>query len=114
MTTIAAQNQSLCRNYLGIVDQTPHSNSMPWMVIHVGGYVLIVDYRDECSTPAMEAVAERFGEIVATDSIPSRKDAGSLFGCLIQIEGGDIDEIAGMVRDAYATATNDLKEGRPG
>lgn len=98
--------KQLCRNYLTIVDQTPRSESLTWLVIHVGGYVLIVDSREECSSSTMEDVAERFGVVADTDSIPSLRDnAGPLLGCLIQIDGGDVDEITEKVRAAYAIAT---------
>lgn len=96
--------QQLCRNYLTIIDSMPQP--VTWTVISVDRHVLVVDARDEATTMIMEAVAERFGEIIAMESIPSqRRNAGPLLGCLIRIGDGDADEIAGRVRAVYWTAT---------
>lgn len=63
--------KQLCRNYLQIIDSMPQP--VPWIVILVGGCILIVDVRDEAKARIMEAIAQRFGDIVAVAPIPSRQ-----------------------------------------
>ncbi|TWT73296.1 hypothetical protein [Allorhodopirellula solitaria] len=102
--------RQLCRNYIQLIDSMPQP--VPWIVIAVGTDILVVDAREEATTMIMEAVAERFGEILATESIPSRRrDAGSLLGCLIRIDSGDVDDMAGEVRAAFWLATEPEQGG---
>ena len=59
------QSQKLCRNYLYVIDAMPQS--VPWIVIAVARHFLVADSRDEAATMIMEAITERFGEIIAMD-----------------------------------------------
>lgn len=104
-----ATAKTLCRNYLTIIDSVPQP--IPWLAIAVDDCVFIVDARDEATSIIMEAVAGRFGDIVATESIPShRADAGPLLGCLIHATC-NADEAAGKVRAAYWLATEPDQDG---
>ncbi|WDQ16384.1 hypothetical protein [Rhodopirellula sp. P2] len=95
--------QDLCRNYLQILDSIPHD--APWLVLDVGGQVLIADRRDEASTVITEAIAAKFGEVVAVVSHTShRRGGGDWLGVLLDIEG-DPENTAARLRGAYAVGT---------
>ncbi|MCM2372694.1 hypothetical protein [Aporhodopirellula aestuarii] len=94
---------SLCRNYLRIFDAIP--SDIPWGVIALERHVMVVDSREESTSVIMEAVASRFGTIIATESIASQRcDSGPLLGCLLHV-AGDADDVEGRLRAAYWQAT---------
>ncbi|EMI40683.1 hypothetical protein [Rhodopirellula sp. SWK7] len=94
---------TLCRNYLRIFDAIP--SDIPWGVVALERHVIVADARDESTSMIMEAVASRFGEVIATESLESlRCDGGPLLGCLLTVSG-DADDVAGRLRAAYWQAT---------
>lgn len=100
-------SRDLCRSLLALADSIP--SGVPWGVTDVSqdGLVFVHDARDESTTIIMEAVAGRFGEVVAVESIPSvRIGYGPLLGCLVRVDG-DASEMAGILRGAYAIATTE-------
>jgi hypothetical protein len=105
--------QDLCRRYLELLDAIPHD--APWLVLDVGGQVLIADRRDEASTVIAEAIAEKFGKIAAVVSHTShRRGGGDWLGLLLNIEG-NAEDIAAKLRGAMAIGTTpDADENESG
>ncbi|MFG0253657.1 MAG: hypothetical protein ACF787_00945 [Rhodopirellula sp. JB053] len=100
---------ALCRNYLRVFDAIP--TEVPWSVVALERQVMVVDARDESTSVIMEAVASRFGEILATESVTSaRCDGGPLLGCLLNV-AGNADDAAGRLRAAYWQATEPASNG---
>ncbi|TWT87999.1 hypothetical protein [Neorhodopirellula pilleata] len=97
--------KTLCRSLLNVADAIP--SSVTWGVVELADdrHVFLYDGRDESTSMIAEAIAGRFGEVVAVESIPSgRKDGGPLLGCLIDV-GSNADDAAGRLRASYAIAT---------
>ncbi|MEM9587717.1 MAG: hypothetical protein AAGA03_10600 [Planctomycetota bacterium] len=97
-------DEALCRSLLRLADAIP--STVTWHVIDLADCrtLLVVDRRDEATTMIMEAIAGRFGSVIAMESIPSSRDAGPLLGCLIRVPGA-ADEAAERLRGAYAVGT---------
>jgi hypothetical protein len=95
--------ETLCRNYLQILDAIPHD--APWLVLDVGGQVLVADRRDEATTIILEPIAEKFGKIAAVVSFTSKhRGGGDWLGVLLDIKG-NAEDTAAKLRGAYAFGT---------
>lgn len=106
--------KTLCRSLLNVADSIP--SSVPWGVVELADdrHVFLHDGRDESTSMIAEAIAGRFGEVVAVESIPSgRTNGGPLLGCLIDV-GSNADDAAGRLRAAYWSATEPATESDEG
>jgi hypothetical protein len=104
-------DKTLCRSLLRVVDSIP--SSVEWGVAELADdrHIFVYDARDESTSLVLEAIAGRFGEVVALESIPSgRKDNGPLLGCLVRVDG-KADEVSGQLRAAYWMATTPTEDG---
>jgi len=101
-------HESLCRSLLRLVDAIPSS-----VVCHVVAtdnprLIFVADAREAVTTIEMEAVAGRFGVVVASQCFHSRRtDPKPIIGCIVEIPAGsDADETADRLRGAYHLSTD--------
>ncbi|WP_168566859.1 hypothetical protein [Crateriforma spongiae] len=77
--------------------------SVPWHVVAVDscGLVALVDLSDDAPHTIAEAVAGRWGDVVATATLETA--TATAWGCLVK-PAGDVQQTADRLRAAYALA----------
>lgn len=91
------------REYLRIADAFPVE--VPFHILELPIGILLADGRDGVTTTSLESVAAMFGQVIKTESIPSKwTDRKQILGCLIK-PTGDVETTSDRLRDAYALVT---------
>lgn len=89
--------------YLQIADSFPLA--VPFHILELPIGILLADGRVGVTTESLESVAAEFGQVLETESIPSKwNDRCQITGCLIK-PTGDVATASDKLRDAYALAT---------
>lgn len=88
------------RTFLLAIDSFPLS--VPFHILEIPAGILIADGRDDVTTTTLESVAALFGEVVRTESIPSKwPGRKQITGCLIR-PNGNLATVSDKLRAAYA------------
>lgn len=95
--------KEMFREYLRIADAFPVE--VPFHILELPIGILLADGREEANAANIESVAAKFGQVIRTESIPSKWTVRKqITGCLIK-PTGDVATASDKLRDAYALVT---------
>lgn len=97
----------LCRTLLEVVATVPSPVKWHVVVLRDAELLLLADERDEATALVIESVANRAGDVLATQSLSTAASSRPLLGCLVRPPVA-LEEAADALRTAYQAA---IEEG---